>query len=127
MKNPLLFLLLLVSWSACSQTSTTTYYQADNKVFAEKMKQENVVIIDVRTPEEYKAGHIPDATLININDPEFAAKIDALDKKKTYLVYCAAGKRSSKASQVMSGKGFEQVYNLEGGFTNWNGEKEMQH
>lgn len=124
MKNTLLLLLLLTSFAACSQTQTTAYRNADNKIFTEKMKQENIVILDVRTPEEYKEGHIPQAQLININDPQFEGKIDALDKSKTYLVYCAAGKRSAKASQIMADKGFKEIYNLEGGFSQWNGEKE---
>ncbi|MEO6166339.1 MAG: rhodanese-like domain-containing protein [Chitinophagales bacterium] len=121
MKNPLLFVLLLISFGACSQTATT-YKNADNKMFTDKMKQENSVILDVRTPEEYKEGHLPEAVLISISDPEFASKIDKLDKDKTYLVYCAAGKRSAKASQMMSDKGFEEVYNLDKGFSQWNGE-----
>ncbi|MEP7129034.1 MAG: rhodanese-like domain-containing protein [Chitinophagales bacterium] len=124
MKQQLLSLLLLLSFAACSQTTTTAYHNADNKAFAEQMKKENAVILDVRTPEEYAAGHIPQSVLINFNAPDFAAKIAALDKDKTYLVYCAVGGRSSKASAMMSEKGFKEVYNLQGGFSKWDGAKE---
>ncbi|MBK9730772.1 MAG: rhodanese-like domain-containing protein [Chitinophagaceae bacterium] len=124
MKQQLLSLLLLLSFAACSQTTTTAYHNADNKAFAEQLEKENVVILDVRTPEEYKEGHIPQSVLLNYYDSDFETKIDALDKNKTYLVYCASGGRSSKASAMMSGKEFKEIYNLQGGFSKWNGARE---
>lgn len=124
MKQYFLLVLLLISVAACSQSADGKYHQADNKAFTAQMKNENAVILDVRTPEEYAAGHIPHAILINFNAPDFAARIDSLNKSKTYLVYCAAGGRSAKASTMMAEKGFKDVYNLEGGFTQWNGATE---
>lgn len=124
MKQYFLLVLLLISFAACSQTTDGKYHKADNKTFAAQMKNENAVILDVRTPEEYSAGHIPHAILINYNAPDFSARIDSLSKNKTYLVYCAVGGRSAKASTMMTEKGFKDVYNLEGGFTQWNGATE---
>lgn len=124
MKQYFLLVLMLISFAACSQTTDGKYHKADNQAFTAQMKNENAVILDVRTPEEYAAGHIPHAILINYNAPDFAARIDSLNKNKTYLVYCAAGGRSAKASTMMSEKGFKDVYNLEGGFTQWNGATE---
>src|SRR5205809_7145657 len=59
----------------------------------------NVVVLDVRTPREFEAGHIKGATNINFNDKEFAKRVAALDKNKTYVVHCAAGGRSGKACE----------------------------
>ena len=77
------------------------------------------VVLDVRTKKEYDAGHIPGAVLIDFNSPEFEKKIATLDKDKTYLVHCAAGGRSAKASAKMSALNFKSVYNLEGGYRAW--------
>lgn len=57
----------------------------------------NAVILDVRTAEEFAAGHIPGATNIDINSLDFEKKAGALDKSKTYLVNCASGGRSARA------------------------------
>ena len=86
----------------------------------EKMRAEKTnIVLDVRTQKEYDAGHIPGAVLIDFNSPDFEKKVAALDKEKTYLVHCAAGGRSAKASAKMSGLNFKSVYNLEGGMRAW--------
>ncbi len=77
-------------------------------------KQKNVVILDVRTPQEYAAGHLKNATLLNKYEPDFEAKIQALDRTQPYLVYCAAGGRSGETFQLMKQLGFEQVYDAKG-------------
>jgi len=79
----------------------------------------NTVLLDVRTPEEFAAGHIPGAINIDFNSPEFAAKISRLDTNKTYLVSCAVGGRSARACNRMAPLQFGKLYNLEGGFTAW--------
>jgi rhodanese-related sulfurtransferase len=86
----------------------------------EKMRAAKTnVVLDVRTPKEYEAGHIPGAMLIDFNSPDFEKKISTLDKDKTYLVHCAAGGRSAKASAKMTTLNFKNVYNLEGGYRAW--------
>ena len=120
MKASMIILFLSMTIAACSQQSAT-YQNVDNKKFTELMKQSNTVILDVRTPEEYKAGHIPNATMINFHDQNFSQELDSLDKSKTYLVYCASGGRSSKASTMLTQKGVHGVYNLEHGFSQWDG------
>lgn len=84
--------------------------------------QENAVVLDVRTPDEYKNGHLKDAVNINLYDPNFKSKLAQLDKSKTYVVHCAAGLengRSRKATSVMDSLGFRQVKHLNGGFNAW--------
>ena len=77
------------------------------------------VVLDVRTPKEFAAGHIAGAVNIDFNAPDFAKKVEALDKDKTYLVHCAGGVRSTKACQKMTEIHFKQLFNLEPGFRAW--------
>ena len=73
----------------------------------------NLVILDVRTREEYLSGNIPNAINIDVLSQDFKSKIDMLDKNKEYLIYCRNGNRSSIASSIMSTNGFINIYNLE--------------
>ena len=82
------------------------------------------VILDVRGAEEYNAGHLDGALNIPIKSPDFADRIEALDKSATYLVYCYVGIRSARAMNLMKEKGFEQVFNLEGGLGKWEAAKQ---
>ena len=79
----------------------------------------NVVLLDVRTPKEFAAGHIPGAINIDISSTDFEKKASALDPKKTYLVNCAAGVRSAKACNAMSALKFPKLFNLDPGFKGW--------
>lgn len=94
------------------------------KDWAEQLSQdENAVIVDVRTPEEWSEGIIPNALTIDIYQGQgFIYKIDELDKSKNYYVYCKAGGRSAQACGIMSQLGFKNTYNLLGGFSQWTGE-----
>jgi phage shock protein E len=87
--------------------------------FDKLRQQTNAVVLDVRTPKEFAAGHIPGAVNIDWNAADFASKAAALDKSKTYLVHCAVGGRSAKASDKMTAIQFTNVYNLEGGIKAW--------
>jgi rhodanese-related sulfurtransferase len=79
----------------------------------------NFTIIDVRTPAEYDAGHIPGAIIRDYRSATFRDDIAKLDRNKIYLVYCASGNRSASARDVMQELGFQQIYNMNGGFTAW--------
>ncbi len=83
----------------------------------------NAVILDVRTQQEWEEGIIPNAILNDIYKGQgFIYKLEELDKSKNYYVYCKAGARSSQACNIMKQMGFENTYNLDGGFMNWKGE-----
>ncbi|MHB8522103.1 MAG: rhodanese-like domain-containing protein [Limisphaerales bacterium] len=88
---------------------------------AEKLllKDKKIVILDVRTPEEYQKVRLAGATNINFTAPDFEQKVAALDKSRTYLVHCAVGGRSAKACAKMSRLRFKSLYNLEGGIKAW--------
>ena len=77
------------------------------------------VILDVRTPEEFAAGHLPNAVNIDFNAEDFEQKVAALDKTKTYLVHCASGGRSARACKKLDRLDFPSVYNLKGGIAAW--------
>ena len=80
----------------------------------------NIAILDVRTAKEFADGHVAGAVNIDVNQADFAQKIDQLDRSKTYIVYCRSGRRSSKAVGIMATKGFKNLYNVSDGFLGWN-------
>jgi phage shock protein E len=85
--------------------------------FKERFEEDKGVVIDVRTKDEYNAGHlaITDAQYDIING-DFQEKLSELDKDKTYYLYCRSGNRSGQAAKMMKNQGFENVYNI-GGFS----------
>lgn len=88
--------------------------------FAKQAKDSNVVILDVRTKEEFDQGHIAGAQNIDFNNTAaFNEYVSQLDKNKKYLVYCRSGNRSGQAVDIMQDKGFTQITNLDGGIQSW--------
>lgn len=86
-------------------------------------QDDNAVILDVRTAEEWEDGIIPNAHMIDIyKGQEFITDVDQLDKTKNYYVYCKAGGRSQQACQIMNQMGFANTYNLIGGMMQWQGD-----
>lgn len=86
----------------------------------------NAIILDVRTQEEAALGVIPKAKIIDIyKGQEFLDEVKKLDTSKTYFIYCKSGGRSAQACSVMNQLGFENTYNLVGGFTEWDGEIDL--
>ena len=82
-------------------------------------KDAKVVVLDVRTTEEYADGHKQGVINLDIRGGKFAETLAGLDKSKTYLVHCAVGGRSAKACGQMDSLKFEKVLNLSGGITAW--------
>lgn len=86
-------------------------------------KDDNKIILDVRTPNEWSEGIIDNAQMINILEPQsFMDAIEKLDKSKHYYIYCRSGGRSGQACQVMESIGFKTTYNLLGGMMEWQGD-----
>ena len=86
-------------------------------------KDDNAVILDVRTPGEVEEGYIKDMVHIDFLEGQtFLEEIEKLDKSKNYFIYCRSGNRSGQACDIMEQMGFNTTYNLEGGFMNWTGE-----
>lgn len=91
----------------------------DATTFKELAEKGKGIILDVRTPEEVAAGHIENASVINLYDPDFAKKINLMQKDKEIYVYCKSGGRSGEAAKVLNSNGFAKVYNLKGGIMAW--------
>jgi rhodanese-related sulfurtransferase len=73
------------------------------------------VVVDVRTPGEYAAGHVDGAVNIDVESADFGTQISTLPKDTTYAVYCRSGRRSALATDQMAGAGFTSLVNLQGG------------
>lgn len=128
MKQIIIFFSLAISLIACGQNSSsdnatvTTVIALNQEDLANEISKENVVLIDVRTPEEVAEGYIQGADLfMNINDDAFQEEINKLDKNQSYVMYCRSGARSGRASEYMIANGFTQVYNLTGGIMGYTG------
>ena len=78
-----------------------------------------VAVVDVRTPDEFKDGHIKGAKNIDIMSSDFEAQIAKLDKTQPTLVHCQAGGRSTRALPIFEKLGFTHLIHLDGGFGDW--------
>ena len=112
------------AWSADTKPApaakqTTRVKRVDVEEFDKLRSNKDNVVLDVRTEREFKAGHIPGATNIDVNAPDFDEKVAKLDKNKTYLVHCAAGGRSARACKKLESVGFKELYDLGPGFSGW--------
>jgi len=110
---------LLFLVTACGEGRKVSIENISQEDFA-KLNTTEIQLLDVRTPEEVNLGIIEGAKAVNFYDEDFAtrAKIQ-FDKSKPLYIYCAAGGRSSKASSQMVLEGFDEVYNLVGGYREW--------
>ena len=90
----------------------------DATQFSQKITDQKVVILDVRTASEFIEGHIPNAINIDVLSDYFTADISALDKTLEYAIYCRSGKRSVDAATAMEEIGFS-TSNLTGGIISW--------
>jgi len=104
--------------NSARQLATITVGEA-NALIQQHKQNEQFVILDVRTPDEFAQGHLHNAKLINYRAADFSDQLNALDKSKTYLIYCRSGGRSAGALRMMDQQGFSSVYNMDGGFTEW--------
>lgn len=121
MKKIVLFLLLGTLWSCDNkQISNENFNTIAPTAFAEKMTEEGMVLIDVRTEDEFEEGHLEGAIQHDYYETEsFKAFLAGLDKSKTYMIYCRSGGRSGTTLDMMAQMGFSKVYNLDGGITAW--------
>lgn len=78
-------------------------------------------LLDVRTSGEFAQAHLPNATNIDVRESDFTRNVARLDPKRPLLVYCLAGSRSAKAAELLARAGFEQIYDMQGGFAKWSG------
>ena len=115
MKKIISLMVCLLLLTACS----SGYETIDSNV-AMELIENDAIIIDVRTIDEYNTGHIKDSVNIPVDN---ISSIN-YDKEKTIIVYCATGIRSANAAKALIDAGYTNVYNLDGGLINWGFELE---
>jgi phage shock protein E len=111
---------ILALFSSMISFSQTKIENVDAATFKKLIDEKKSVLIDLRTDDELKnKGYIKNATQIDYFKKDAEAIISKLDKKKTYLIYCAGGGRSGECAELMQKQGFSHVVNLEKGFDDW--------
>jgi rhodanese-related sulfurtransferase/rubrerythrin len=105
---------------ACAADEIKTLAPGEVKALLDKDKKGEFLLLDVRQPEEYEAGHIPGAAFIPLGELE--ARQEELERDKKIITYCRSGRRSMAAAIALCGLGFKNVHHLEGGILNWHNE-----
>ena len=116
MKKLLVLFALTVVLISCGQKTDTSL---PVEKFQEEITKPDIILLDVRTPEEYAEGHLANSINLDFRSTNFETRIDSLDKTKTYEIYCHSGKRSSNSVKLMREKGFKDVHDLKGGILEW--------
>lgn len=136
MKKVSLFILLIVAAFGVGVlvTSKPSSGNSDIKVLGEQQAYSHLTpdqfnsglssgkytLLDIRTAEEYQAGHLVNAKQIDYyQTQQFSDYLDALNKDNKYLIYCRTGHRSGLALQIMQNKGFKNVSDMAGGYNAW--------
>lgn len=114
--NKLFFLILVFIAVSCQSQETKLLSQSE---FKKAIQANDILLIDVRTKEEFIEGHISNALNIDYNGANFEQEIAKLDKTKAVYLYCHSGRRSANAASKLNELGFKKVFDLEGGFSNW--------
>lgn len=113
--------LVAFSWQA-AQPGAAASTLLDGPAFMQAFGETpHAVLLDVRTPGEFSAGHIAGADILDYEDPSFAARVGELPKDVSYFVYCRSGNRSSHAVRLMREAGITRIYELRGGIAAWPG------
>lgn len=102
-----------------TDATAKTIELVDANTFKNNLAAKPGVLLDVRTPGEYKKGFIEGARLLDIFSDEFDAELNKLDRNATYYVYCASGGRSAECTEKMEGLGFKKIIELDGGMGAW--------
>lgn len=119
MKKLLSLLLGVLGFAACSSAQSDSIQTVPAEEFAQIIKADSVILVDVRTAGEYDAGHIENARNIDVLKDDFrSVATETLPKDKTIAVYCRSGKRSLKAAAILAKEGYK-VINLRGGWKEW--------
>ncbi|TSA41407.1 MAG: rhodanese-like domain-containing protein [Verrucomicrobiales bacterium] len=125
MKNPITSLKYIVqlfvaaSCVTCANATDTNVTHVNAEQAQKLVAEKKIVVVDLRTPEEFRAGHIKGATNINFRAADFEKALAALDKNQTYLLHCASGGRSTQALPEFQKQEFKSLYHLDGGLKAW--------
>lgn len=103
----------------CASAADTNVTHLNAEQAQQLLADKKAIVLDIRTPEEFKAGHIAGATNINFQAANFEKALAALDKNQTYLLHCASGNRSTRALPTFEKLEFKSLYHLDGGLRAW--------
>jgi len=106
-------------YKAAVATTLGKIHKSTNADFQKAIDDKVGILVDVRTPEEYAAGHLVGAVNVNFKKRTFKSYISSFDKNTPILIYCRSGNRSGKAEIVMRALGFLEVYDLAKGYKGW--------
>ena len=111
----------LISISSCAQNNEKdkNSYENVDVVALKNNLEEDIIILDVRTPGETNQGYVEGAVIIDFYEDYFLEEVKKLDKEKPIYVYCKVGGRSAQASKMLIENGFKSVFNVDGGFDAW--------
>lgn len=118
MKKIIALLLGLLGLTTNASAQSDSIKTVDAAQFAEFIKSDSVFLVDVRTAEEYAAGHIPNAKNVDVLKSDFKDRVETLSKNKEIAVYCRSGKRSLMAANTLAKMGYK-VINFRGGWKEW--------
>ena len=113
-----IFALLSCLFGAMGSCGAADFTSITPQEFQKVIADTTVQVVDARTAAEYAEGHIARATNIDVLQADFAEKAAALDVKRTVAVYCRSGRRSKKAAQILTEKGYT-VIELNKGYLSW--------
>ena len=117
MRKLLFFFIVIFS----CQTENKSFELLSYINFKNKIELSGVRLIDVRTPMEFSQGNINGSVNVDFNnEEEFLNYFNELDKTEPVFLYCRSGNRSKKSADKLINLGFSKIYDLEGGFIEWN-------
>lgn len=122
-KNVLICVIICTAIFSCKDTvAQDQAKEISSKEMLKIIESESIQLIDVRTPAEYREGHIENAKNIDFSSASFTKDISTLDKEKPVFIYCRSGNRSGKSVKDFINAGFSEIYDLNGGMVEWHAE-----
>ncbi|MDH3606568.1 MAG: rhodanese-like domain-containing protein [Acidimicrobiia bacterium] len=121
MRLRILLLLLALTLAACGGTDTAQIELVSPAEAATVLEERaaDVVLLDVRTLEEFNEVRVPGSVNVDFYAADFAFQLDTLPKDVPYVVYCRSGNRSSQTMDIMRDLGFAEVWDVDGGILSW--------
>ncbi|MCH1558370.1 MAG: rhodanese-like domain-containing protein [Flavobacteriaceae bacterium] len=115
-----IFLFFLMPLLIFSQKTSFSYEILNYESFKNEISNDDVLLFDVRTTDEFNSGHIEGSINIDFYDKKiFTEFFEKIEKSKPIFIYCRTGNRSKQSSELLKSIGFNSVFDLEGGYTNW--------
>ncbi len=102
------------------KTQEGKFQKLDPLAFKQKLESlSNEQLVDIRTPEEFGAGHLADAVNYDFYESYFETQLTQLKQDQPVMIYCKSGGRSGKTFAKLKGMGFKEVYDMKGGYDRW--------